>query len=83
MSGELQEFQKGFELIARRAEAPVLPVYLGSLWESIFSYQGGRAFWKWPKRIPFPVQVRFGEVLDPAEADVERVRKDMLSLEQS
>jgi acyl-[acyl-carrier-protein]-phospholipid O-acyltransferase/long-chain-fatty-acid--[acyl-carrier-protein] ligase len=79
-SGELQEFQKGFELIARKAQVPVLPVYLGSLWDSIFSYQGGHPFWKWPRHVPFHTQVRFGGLIPFAEADTERVRREVLGL---
>mgnify|MGYP000024965610 CR=1 FL=1 len=79
-SGELQEFQKGFELIARRARVPVLPVHLGSLWDSIFSYQGGHAFWKWPRRIPFPVQVTYGGLIPFGDASTERVHREVLAL---
>jgi acyl-[acyl-carrier-protein]-phospholipid O-acyltransferase / long-chain-fatty-acid--[acyl-carrier-protein] ligase len=81
-SGDLQELQRGFELIAARAKVPVLPVYLGSLWDSIFSYQGGYAFWKWPRRLPFPVQVCFGQAIPHEQADVERVRRDLLELRE-
>ncbi len=82
LTGELQEFQKGFELIARRAHVPVMPVHLGSLWDSIFSHQGGRVFLKWPKRLPFPVQVRFGKCLKTEEATAKHVRQIMLELAQ-
>ncbi|WP_269542950.1 AMP-binding protein [Cerasicoccus fimbriatus] len=48
--GLVAPFQDGFRLIARKANAPVLPVYLDGLWGSIFSFEGGRFFWKLPRR---------------------------------
>ncbi len=63
-TGELQPLRPGFELIARRAGTPVIPVVLKGLWGSIFSYAGGRFFWKWPRRIPYPVEVLFGPPLE-------------------
>ena len=46
----------------RRADHPRA---LDRLWGSIFSFEGGRFFWKWPKRIPYPVTVSFGAPLPP------------------
>src|SRR5215813_4111545 len=53
-SGVLGGLRRGYELIARRAEAPVVPVWLDQLWGSIFSFQGGRFFRKWPRHFPYP-----------------------------
>ena len=59
-SGSLLRLRRGYEIIARQAEAPVVPVWLDRLWGSIFSYQGGRFYTKWPRRIPYRVVVAFG-----------------------
>ena len=32
----------------RGTGAPIIPVYLDELWGSIFSFRGGKFFWKWP-----------------------------------
>lgn len=48
-TGMLMEFKPGFELIARRANVPVIPVHIGGLWGSIFSFKGGKYFRKWPE----------------------------------
>jgi acyl-[acyl-carrier-protein]-phospholipid O-acyltransferase / long-chain-fatty-acid--[acyl-carrier-protein] ligase len=72
--GVTAEFKKGFELIARRAECPVVPVYMDGLWPSIFSFERGRYFNKWPRRLPCPLQVAFGHPIPAAEATVEKVR---------
>jgi len=31
----------------------IVPVYLGGFWGSVFSYSGGRFFWKIPRRVPY------------------------------
>jgi acyl-[acyl-carrier-protein]-phospholipid O-acyltransferase/long-chain-fatty-acid--[acyl-carrier-protein] ligase len=79
-TGTLLRLQRGFELIARHAQAQVVPVWLDQLWGSIFSFQGGRFFTKFPKRIPYPVTVAFGKPLEPQKADVAAVREELLKL---
>ena len=79
-TGTLLRLKKGFELIARRGGAPVVPVWLDQLWGSIFSFEGGRYFRKWPRRIPYPVTVAFGEPMSPEQADVANVREKLLEL---
>ncbi|MCI0682675.1 MAG: AMP-binding protein [Gemmataceae bacterium] len=64
-TGFMLPFQRGFEQIVKRQPAPIVPVCLDHVWGSIFSYRGGRFFWKWPKRIPYRVYVSFGQPLPP------------------
>ena len=45
-TGQLQPFQRGLLRIVDGTGCPVIPVYLDELWGSIFSYSGGRFFWK-------------------------------------
>ena len=79
-SGTLLRLQRGYELIARHAEAPVVPVWMDQLWGSIFSFEGGRFFKKWPKAIPYPVTVAFGAPLIGDQADIASVREELLKL---
>ena len=79
-TGTLLKLKKGFEIIARKGGVPVMPVWLDQLWGSIFSFEGGRYFSKWPQRIPYPVTVAFGPVLTPEQATVETVREKLLAL---
>src|SRR5436190_8466190 len=79
-SGTLLHLQRGYEVIARHAKAPVVPVWLDQLWGSIFSFQGGKFFRKFPKRIRYPVTVAFGKPLDAKEADVATAREELLKL---
>ena len=62
-SGQILEFKPGASSIIQRTDAPVIPVYLEGLWGSIFSYWGGRFFWKIPRRIPYQLTIRIGEPL--------------------
>ena len=78
-SGEMGQFQPGFLSMLKGTAAPVIPVYLGGLWGSIFSFERGKVFWKWPRRWPYPVSIRFGQPLvEPADA--EQVRQVVAAL---
>ncbi|HEX8371154.1 MAG TPA: AMP-binding protein [Chthoniobacterales bacterium] len=79
-SGTLLKLKKGFELIARRAGTPVVPVWLDQLWGSIFSFKGGVFFKKRPSRIPYPVTVAFDVPIPAEKADVTMVRERLLIL---
>src|SRR5437016_9063420 len=79
-SGTLLRLRRGYELIAQHANATVVPVWLDRLWGSIFSFQGGRFFAKWPKEIPYRVTVAFGKSLDPQTANIATVREELLKL---
>src|SRR5207244_9767239 len=68
------------ELIARHGNAQVVPVWLDQLWGSIFSFQGGRFFRKFPKRIPYPVTIAFGRPLKAEAANNATVREELLKL---
>src|SRR6059058_246739 len=79
-TGTLLRLQRGYELIARHSKAQVVPVWLDQLWGSIFSFQGGRFFTKFPKRIPYPVTIAFGKPLKAEAADVATMREELLKL---
>jgi len=72
--------RRGYELIAQHANVPVVPVWLDRLWGSVFSYQGGKFFTKWPREFPYRVSVAFGKPLEPASADIPSVREELLKL---
>jgi acyl-[acyl-carrier-protein]-phospholipid O-acyltransferase/long-chain-fatty-acid--[acyl-carrier-protein] ligase len=79
-AGTLLRLRRGYELIVRNANAPVVPVWLDQLWGSIFSFQGGKFFRKLPKRIPYPVTIAFGKPLEADAADIAIVREELLKL---
>jgi acyl-[acyl-carrier-protein]-phospholipid O-acyltransferase/long-chain-fatty-acid--[acyl-carrier-protein] ligase len=79
-TGVLLRLHRGYEVMARHANAQVVPVWLDQLWGSIFSFQGGRFFTKFPKRIPYPVTIAFGKPLKAGSADTATVREELLKL---
>ncbi len=64
-TGALQPFQRGFEKIMRGVDAPIVPVALDGVWGSIFSFAGGKFFWKRPRQLRRSVTVNFGQPLPP------------------
>jgi acyl-[acyl-carrier-protein]-phospholipid O-acyltransferase/long-chain-fatty-acid--[acyl-carrier-protein] ligase len=67
-TGRLQPFKRGMLAITKGTSVPIIPVFLDELWGSIFSFEGGRFFWKLPRRWPYPVSIHFGPPL-PTEGD--------------
>lgn len=59
-TGQMQPFQGGFLKIVEGTGAPIVPVYLHGMWGSVFSYRGGKFFWKWPRQLPYPMSISFG-----------------------
>lgn len=83
-TGFMLPFQRGFEQIVKRSPAPIVPICVDHVWGSIFSYQGGKFFWKLPKLLPYVVYVSAGKPLPPS-ADPFTVRQaiQMLSAESA
>ena len=76
----LQKLNRGYELIARKARVPVMPVWLENVWGSVFSYYGGHFFWKWPRLVPLKVWIYFGGPMTADEATAETMRRKMLDM---
>jgi acyl-[acyl-carrier-protein]-phospholipid O-acyltransferase/long-chain-fatty-acid--[acyl-carrier-protein] ligase len=73
-NGAMLPFRRGFEQIAGEVPLAIVPVYLDQIWGSIFSYKGGRMYWKRPARGHYPATVRFGAAL-PNDTSAARVRQ--------
>ena len=65
-NGLLQLFRPGFERIVKGTDYPVIPIYIGGAWGSIFSYYHGSLLSNMPTKFPYPVDIHFG---DPMSAD--------------
>ncbi|MEZ6048153.1 MAG: MFS transporter [Planctomycetaceae bacterium] len=78
-TGQLQEFQGGMMHVLKGTDAPVIPVYLDELWGSIFSYRGGRFFWKFPMKFPYPLSIKFGKPLEKPD-NVHQIRQAVQDL---
>lgn len=79
-TGQLMKLQRGYELMARRAGVPVMPVFHDGLWGSVFSFSGGRYLWKAPRVMRTPVFVAWGEPLPAERATADVVRQQLLDL---
>jgi acyl-[acyl-carrier-protein]-phospholipid O-acyltransferase/long-chain-fatty-acid--[acyl-carrier-protein] ligase len=78
-SGQLQKFKPGVLEIQRGTGAPIIPVYLDELWGSIFSFRGGKFFWKWPTTHPRRVSIWFGKPIAQPN-DIHDVRQAVQDL---
>ncbi len=78
-TGNLLPFKRGVEKIAGELNIPVIPVHLDRLWGSIFSFAGGKFFWKWPKQIPYQVTVSFGKP-QVGKPNVQQLRQSVMEL---
>lgn len=78
--GMVNELRKGYELMARQGHADVQVVYMDGLYGSIFSFEGGTCFRKWPKKLRYPVAIHFSEPKGAKAATLPIVRETMLRL---
>ncbi len=78
-TGNLLKFRRGFERIAAHADCPIVPVYVEGIWGSIFSYEGGKFFLKWPKGIRRRITVTFGAPM-PSSTNAFDVRQRIQEL---
>ncbi|HLY19575.1 MAG TPA: 1-acyl-sn-glycerol-3-phosphate acyltransferase [Bryobacteraceae bacterium] len=81
-TGDLLPFKRGLEAIARDLNAPIVPVHLAGLWESMFSFKGGRFLGKRPRRWRHPVVISFGPPM-PASSTAHEVRQAVEQLRQT
>jgi len=79
-TGYIREFRPGFLSILKGTGAPVIPVYLHGLWGSVFSFERGKFFWKWPRCWPYPISILFGTPIREA-ASPYQVRQKVSQLE--
>jgi len=79
----LQKLNRGYELIARKARVPVMPVWLENVWGSIFSYYGGQFFWKLPRVVPLRVWLYFGAPIAATDATPAVVRQSLYDLSEA
>ncbi|NWK57228.1 MFS transporter [Verrucomicrobiaceae bacterium N1E253] len=76
-TGSMNAFMRGFEMIARRAKCPVIPVAMDGLWGSIFSFERNRFIYKKPYSLQYGVRVNIGEPMDAKAATAEALRVQM------
>ena len=78
-TGNILKFNTGVEHIVKGVDCPVIPIHLDRMWGSIFSWEGEKFIYKWPKIIPYPVTVSFGRPLASAVSAFE-IRSRVMEL---
>ena len=79
-TGQLLQIKKGFELIARQANVPVVAAAIDGLWGSIFSFAGNKYLWKSPRLMPTHVFIQFGRATAPGDVSAAWARRELLDL---
>ncbi len=77
--GQMLPFRRGMERVIKGVDVPIIPVHLDGVWGSIFSFAEGKFLWKFPRHLPYPVRVTFGEPL-PATATSTQARQAVQNL---
>ncbi len=78
-TGQLQAFKPGLTKMLKGTEAPVVPMWMEGMWGSIFSFSGGKFFFKWPKKFRRTVTLYIGKPMDPA-TPLEKMRTQVQML---
>ncbi len=73
-NGVMRGFKPGLERIVRNSDYPIIPIFIGGAWGSIFSHYYGKQHARMPDRLPYPVSVHFGKPL-PATSKAWQVRQ--------
>jgi acyl-[acyl-carrier-protein]-phospholipid O-acyltransferase/long-chain-fatty-acid--[acyl-carrier-protein] ligase len=80
-TGTIRAFRRGFERIVRGTDYPIVPVYLGGSWGTIYHYYQGQLVRRWFRMglRRYRVNVLFGKPL-PAATSVFDVRQAVIEL---
>ena len=81
--GDLQELKPGIEKILERSPAPVIPMAISGLWGTWFSRKRGRAMKGWPRDWMKKINVYTGNLMQPGQVNVDRLRDEILHLRGS
>ncbi len=77
-NGMMQTFKGGLERIVKGTDHPIIPVYLGGVWGSIYSYFDGKIGGR-PRQLPYPVSIHVGQAM-PSTSTAFEVRQKVKEL---
>lgn len=77
--GELDTFRPGILALLETHPVSVVPMALAGLWGSLFSRQGGRAFFKWPRRLFAKLRLSIGQPLPAHDASLQALEAAVLA----
>ncbi|MDP8265266.1 MAG: acyl-[ACP]--phospholipid O-acyltransferase [Candidatus Aceula lacicola] len=78
-TGNILKFKKGLERIMSDVDRPIIPVHIDRVWGSIFSFEGGKYYFKIPKLIPYPITISIGKSM-PSNSTSFEVRQKVMDL---
>ncbi|TWU48668.1 Bifunctional protein Aas [Rubripirellula tenax] len=78
-TGQLQAFKPGITKIIKGTDAPVVPMWMDGMWGSIFSFSGGKFFYKWPKQFRRTLTLYIDKPV-PADTPLEILRTRVQAL---
>ena len=80
-TGTIRAFHRGYERIVRGTDVPLVPVYMGGSWGTMYSYYSGQLLndFRRLRLRRYPVTVVFGAPL-PTHTDAFRVRRAVMEL---
>lgn len=65
-NGVMSSFRDGMsEMLPKDVEVPIIPIYIGMTWGSIFSCYNGKFKLRWPNELPHPASVTIGKPIPP------------------
>ena len=65
-NGVMSSFRDGIrEMLPKGMDVPVIPIYIGMTWGSIFSCYNGKFKLRWPNELPHPASVTIGRPIPP------------------
>ena len=79
-TGQLMEIQRGFEVMARQANVPVVAAAIDGLWGSVFSFAGNKYLWKSPRLLPTHAFIAFGPATPPDRVSTAWARRELLDM---
>ena len=80
-TGTIRAFKRGYERIVRGTNYPLIPVYMGGSWGTIYHYYQGQLVRRWFRMslCRYPVTVVFGRRM-PSTTDAFHVRQAVMEL---
>ena len=78
-TGQLQAFKPGLGKIMQKTDAVIVPIWVEGMWGSIFSFSGGKFFYKWPTKFRRTLTMHIGEPV-PGDLPLEQVRSRVHAL---
>ncbi len=78
-SGSLLRLHRGYEIAARQAKCPVVPVWVDHTADNLLACRSARFSWKRLK-FPCPITLAFGDAMEPRAADMPTIRRRFLEL---